>query len=735
MKRILKSSLSLVLALTIILSSALVGLGEIDFGGIFAVKASAASESDFTFELNQDQKSYSIKKCRESAKNGIVIPSTYNGLPVTSIGNKAFNYCFNLIDLTIPDSIINIGSYAFYDCPILTTVTLGNGIKSIGSYAFTLCKKLTSINVDENNAYYTSDNGILFDKDKTHLIKYPQAKTDTNYTLPDSVTHIENEAFYDCGKLTSVDLPDGLINIGNFAFYRCSSLTDIIIPDSVTSIGDHSFSGCTNLANCTLSKNLNSMGNAAFYGCKNITDITLPDGITEIGEYTFGNCVKLTLIVIPNGVTKIGAGAFYCCSNLKNVTLPDSLKSIENDAFNCCDSITEITLPDGLTKIGNNAFTDCVSLASIIIPDSVTKLGECVFTRCSNLTAAILPDGLKKIPYGLFYCNFNLTVVAIPESVTLIGEQAFYGCKNLQTIIYGGSVDSLGKVVVESGNDSILGAVVYCLKPSTPKLSKIENKTGGVKITWGKTAGAESYNVYRKTYSNGKWSGWSTIKTGATGTSYTDTTAKSGKYYRYTVRAKNEAGLSGYNSAGLKIKFLSTPKLSSISNGSGKVTVKWSKVSGASSYTVYRKTYSNGKWSGWKKVATTKNTSYNDTNVSSGKYYKYTVRATSGDYKGSYNSTGIKIKYLAAPKLSSISSAKNGVTIKWNKITGASGYIVYRKTGNGSYKKLATVKGKSKLSYTDKSAKKGKKYTYKVKAYYDKTYSAYSGTKKITDKY
>ena len=278
------------------------------------------------------------------------------------------------------------------------------------------------------------------------------------------------------------------------------------------------------------------------------------------------------------------------------------------------------------------------------------------------------------------------------------------------------------------------------LKCAVPKLTKIENASNGIKITWGKTSGADSYNIYRKTYSNGKWSDWSAIKTGATGASYTDKNVKSGVYYIYTVRAKNEAGLSSFNSTGLKIKFLATPKLSSISNGSGKVTVKWSKVSGASSYTVYRKTYSNGKWSGWSKIGTTKNTYYNDTKVSSGKYYKYTVRATSGDYSSSYNSTGLKIKYLAVAPLKSATSQKSGVKITWGSVSGAKGYEVYRKTyTNGKWSgwtNIKTVSGGSTVSYTDKTAKKGVTYKYTVRAISDSNKGCYNTSGlQVKDKY
>lgn len=178
----------------------------------------------------------------------------------------------------------------------------------------------------------------------------------------------------------------------------------------------------------------------------------------------------------------------------------------------------------------------------------------------------------------------------------------------------------------------------------------------------------------------------------------------------------------------------SKPKLKTISNTTSGVKITWGKVSGADKYYVYRKTGSNGKYS---KIATVKGNSkvtYTDKKAKSGKKYYYYVKAV--NEAGSSDASKSKsILYLADTTLSTPKSTKNGVTLKWKKVTGAEGYVVYRKTGSGKYEKIATVKGNSKVTYTDKKAKKGKTYTYKIKAYKSKTTSAYSNAKKIKDKY
>ena len=172
------------------------------------------------------------------------IPSEIDGKPVTSIGYCAFT---GLTSVEISDSVTSIGRYAFWNCTHLTSVEIPNSVTSIGDHAFRNCSSLTDINVDSNNADYSSMDGVLFNKDKTELICYPIGKTNTSYTIPNSVTSIGDCAFRNCTSLTSVTIPDSVTSIGYFAFEGCTSLTSVTIPDSVTIIGSLAFSRCTSL--------------------------------------------------------------------------------------------------------------------------------------------------------------------------------------------------------------------------------------------------------------------------------------------------------------------------------------------------------------------------------------------------------------------------------------------------------------------------------------------------------
>ena len=199
---------------------------------------------------------------------GVLITVTI-GNSVINIGNYAFNNCNSLASITIPNSIRSIGEYAFQCCDNLTTINIPNSVTSIGCGAFNSCNKLTEINVESANTKYTSENGVLFNKDKTTIVRYPAAKTGTTYTIPNSVTSIDNRAFTGCSSLTNVSIPNSVTNISEYAFYGCSSLTSVAIPNSVTTIGGEAFSQCKALS-AVISNTVKSIGSYAFNNVKNI---------------------------------------------------------------------------------------------------------------------------------------------------------------------------------------------------------------------------------------------------------------------------------------------------------------------------------------------------------------------------------------------------------------------------------------------------------------------------------
>jgi hypothetical protein len=194
----------------------------------------------------------------------------------------------------IPEGVTNIGDWAFHDCTGLTSVTIPASITSIDDGAFRDCTGLASITVDAGNANYSSQDGVLFNKDKTTLIRYPVGRTGA-YAIPDGVTSIGYGAFSNCTGLSSVTIPDSVTSIDDGAFRDCTGLTSVTIPDSVTSIGRWAFDDCTGLASVTIPDSVTSIGHSAFSGCTGLTSATIPNSVDNIAS-VFSDCTSLTSV-------------------------------------------------------------------------------------------------------------------------------------------------------------------------------------------------------------------------------------------------------------------------------------------------------------------------------------------------------------------------------------------------------------------------------------------------------
>ena len=338
---------------------------------------------------------YAFRYCE--GLTSITIPDS-----VISIGKLAFSGCSNLTSVTIPNSITRIKKMSFDDTPWFEAeqnenplvivngilidgnkcegdIVIPDGVTCIADNAFSLGNRITSITIPDSvtsigesafnksiliivspqNKLYTYEEDVLFNKDKSVLIKYPAKKTAEEYTVPDSVIYIEDYAFELSEKLTSVIIPDSVTSIGDSAFLG-SGITSLIIPDSVTSIGDSAFRFTS------------------------LTSVTIPESVKSIGKDTF-ECCQLTSITIPDSVTSIGDSAFSDCSKLSSVTIPDSVTSIGNSAFSDCSKLSSVTIPDSVTSIGASAFSGCSKLSSVTIPKNVTYIGTSAFNKISSI--------------------------------------------------------------------------------------------------------------------------------------------------------------------------------------------------------------------------------------------------------------------------------------------------------------------------------------------------------------
>ena len=242
----------------------------------------------------------------------------------------------------IEDGVTSIGSYAFFNCNSLVFISVPNSITTIGTGAFSGCTALISIEVENTNPFYSSENGVLFNREKTNLIRYPAGKSG-GYIIPDNVTSIARSAFSDCTTLTSLIISNSVTNIEGAAFYGCSALTSVIIGNNVASIEEYAFSGCTNLASIITPNSIMSVGEYAFNNT--LWYDNQPDGCVYIGKALYkykGSMPAFTTIEIQGGTVSITGSAFYDYTNLASVIIPGSVTSIGNYAFYGCVGLISI---------------------------------------------------------------------------------------------------------------------------------------------------------------------------------------------------------------------------------------------------------------------------------------------------------------------------------------------------------------------------------------------------------
>lgn len=296
----------------------------------------------------------------------------------------------------------------------------GFPVKEISDWAFNNCETLENITVSDNNNFYCSLDGVLFNKDKTKLICYPNKKASAKYSIPDSVVTIGKCAFAGNKSIESIEIPDSVQEICDRAFSNCTKLKDINIPDSVVFIEDGDGAG-------------------VFSYCTSLTNITIPDSITTIPWYTFSGCTGLTNVTIPNSVNTIDCGAFLGCTGLKNIKIPDSVTEIEAYAFEDCAGLESINIPDGVTILTNGVFDGCTALKDIKIPDDVTLIGNYTFANCKSLTSIVIPNSVERIASGAFAGCDNLKSATILNSAAEIVDRAFDSVKDLTICGYVGS--------------------------------------------------------------------------------------------------------------------------------------------------------------------------------------------------------------------------------------------------------------------------------------------------------
>ncbi len=301
----------------------------------------------------------------------VTIPSTIDGLPVTSIGYEAFYHLTKVTSVAIADSVTDIGDWAFCVCTGLTNVTIGNSVANIMQGAFASCTSLTGV------------------------------------TIGNSVTNIGDSAFSACRSLISVNLPNSITRIGDYAFVHCTNLTSIAIPDRVTSIGGYAFDSCAGL-----------------------TSVTIGTNVTSIGSYAFDSCTSLTNVKIPRSVVNIMQGAFISCSRLTSVTIPDSATSIGNYAFSRCFSLTGVYFQGSAPSLGGlSVFYNATNATIYYLPGSTgwgaTFGGRPTALWRPEVQTSDVSFGVQTNQFG-FNINWASGMVVVVEACTNLANPTWY---------------------------------------------------------------------------------------------------------------------------------------------------------------------------------------------------------------------------------------------------------------------------------------------------------------------
>ena len=439
----MKKVISFITAVLIMLGSTIMAYIAPVTGVLFellTVTANATeTQGDFEYSVNNDGKTVTLTKYTGTGGN-VEIPTTLGGKSVTRIHLNTFRDCTSLTSLTIPYTVTNIGytelEYGTYD-------------------AFIGCTGLVKIDVDANNSEYSSVNGVLFNKDKTILIRYPLGNPAKKYVVPDSVTRIEYEAFDNCIDLTSITIPDSVTHIGNpILFFHHAS-----------------FYGCTSLVKIDVDAN---NGNYS-----SVNGVLFDKDKTKLIRYPEGKADKS--YVIPDSVTWIDGYAFYRCTGLTSITIPDSVSQIGryykdwNDfGFDGCTSLTAINVDVGNKNycsengiLFNKDKTKLIrypegkAYKSYVIPDSVTSINSYAFENCTSLVSIAIPYSVTNIDNSAFRGCTSLTSVTISDSITSINYYAFENCTSLKDVYYAGTEEQWESIEIGEYNNNLTDAKIH----------------------------------------------------------------------------------------------------------------------------------------------------------------------------------------------------------------------------------------------------------------------------------
>ena len=352
---------------------------------------------------------------------------------------------------SIKEGTVSIADNVFGDQEEMTKITIPKSLKSVGNEFLEYCPSLSCIEVDNDSDYFKTVDGSLFSKDGKKLIRYAIGKENSEYTIPNGVEEIGDNAFMHCNNLNFITTPDTLKNINNSAFKNCQYLYEINIPNNVAKISDMAFENCNSLHAINIPSSTESIGTSVFFNCHRLSKITVDENnkyyeSSDNVLYSKGKTVLIkypetkedTEFIIPNTVKEIVAAACYLC-DFKNITIPDSV-----------------------TKIGKFAFSG-TNIESLIIPNSVVEIGSNAFDYCWDMKELTISNSLNCINRRVFASCENLTTVKLSNSVTKIEDSAFEECEDIKDVYFDGTKAQWDSIEIDS-DDNLLKANIHILQ-------------------------------------------------------------------------------------------------------------------------------------------------------------------------------------------------------------------------------------------------------------------------------
>ncbi|MBQ8000295.1 MAG: leucine-rich repeat domain-containing protein [Ruminococcus sp.] len=317
---------------------------------------------------------------------------------VRTIAENAFLNCKNITQVITSDSLEHIGEFAFSACRSLNAIHLGRNLETLGEGCFNTDSDLEVITVSTDNLHYTVQDGILYNKELTELVRCPQSTSGT------------------------VTAADTVQSISACAFESCTSIDEVILPENFQSISDAAFS------------------------YSGIRSITLPEDLTYIGNFAFSRCLNLTEIIVPDKVRELGINAFEYCLSLKSVTLGERITALPMNCFMYCESLSDVNLGNHISEISSTAFRSTALLSDTgKYTDGMLIVSDMYLIRVASDTASCnVPDSVRCIANEAFADPLErgvLREISLPPFLNSIDESIFGYSLDGVTLRYRGTTD------------------------------------------------------------------------------------------------------------------------------------------------------------------------------------------------------------------------------------------------------------------------------------------------------